>query len=194
MKKFKVTALVVALAMLFALPAWSAANVPTIGTGTIEIQGVNLSWHNLTEQDVSGSQTSYGIGALLGYFVTDAIEVGLSLNFSGTSSNFGGGPSVSSSLMNYEIAGLYNIRSGKLIPFVGIGLDGISGSASGGYSATGFGFAVAGGLRYLIVPDASINLKLSYSSLTVNPNVGDSFTMSDLGISSGMSIFVGGKK
>jgi hypothetical protein len=194
MKKFKVTALVVALAMLFALPAWSAAKQPTIGKSSIEIEGVTISYNSLTQQKSSGSQTTYGIGAALGYFLTDVIEVGVGLWIMGGSSNLGGGATSTGSEIDYLVNGRYNFHSGKLIPYLEIKVFGNSASATGGLSTSGFGYGAGGGLRYLIVPDASINLALGYETGTSKPSGGSSITRSDLGISAGMSIFLGGKK
>jgi hypothetical protein len=73
---------------------------------------------------------------------------------------------------------------GSVYPFVGASFM-VTGASGGGSSASGTGFAFAGGIKYMITQTVALNTAASYSISTM-----ESLSTNVFGISAGFSFFI----
>jgi len=210
MKKFSGVGLVVVLLVaLVALPAMAKIDKAPVGKGSTEVSAaLNVTSTNESVK-VSGTEvgTSTSSSTMLmlgaGYFLTNAIQLGITTMANVSTSKPEGGSSSTTGMMFYGLKAAYNFQlknSPAILPYVAVDLTGASmQSEESGHSftATGLGYGAAGGLRYFLSRQASVNAELNYNAFSLSTTVmGTDVTFDEgtFGVFVGLSVFFGGAK
>jgi hypothetical protein len=196
MKQFKGIALVVLLVALVALPAMAKIDKAPVGKGSAEV-GAMISFQSQTSKaDVSGAESqTESLDTLQfngGYFLTNALEVGLSGMWMGVKPEDVDMTSVF--LYNLKVA--YNLQlknAPTLLPWAAIKLGGETIQSPGSDTMQGFAYGLELGARYFVSRQASINAQLDWDASTLTVDDVD-VNVNTTGVLVGLSVFFGGAK
>jgi len=209
MKRFSGVGLVVVLLVaLVALPAMAKIDKAPVGKGSDEIGGAlsvtstgSAGYYNGTK--VAGSETTTSNTLLMlnyGYYLTNAISLGITTMANVSTTTPETGPSSTMGMMMYGFRADYNFQlknSPAILPFVAVNLMAAS-LNEGQDSFAGAGYGMAGGLRYFVSRQASVNAELDFNAFSLSGTnaSGDVYTIkeSQVGMLLGMSFFFGGPK
>ena len=210
MKKFSGLGLVVVLLVaLVALPAMAKIDKAPVGKGSSEVSA-NLALANTTfssdESDATFGMNSFTLGLGYGYFLTNAIQLGVFGSYS-MSQMVDNDPNTEeqdpSSQFFYQGRAAYNFQlknSPAILPFVALKLGGatfISGDPNADpIQAVSYGMGA--GLRYFLSRQASLNAEFDYDAMSAEVDAGGgdtiTFTIATTQVWVGLSVFLGGAK
>jgi len=165
MKKIMVLAVAVLVVVCMAVPAFAASK---IGAGTSELNvfgNLGSSENKMNGQKVS-TDVSTNVSVGYGYFVTDLIQVGVSLQEFLTETKPEGGSTSKSGVTYVQLDGKFHFYSkgATVVPYVGASVgQATMTSSSGGSSSNASGTMVTGraGVKMFVSENTSVNLELN---------------------------------
>ena len=173
------------------------ASASEIKPGTIQVSGATKLNFDSVSWKVDGTKvadiTMFGVDGAALYYITPMIGVGLDLRFENQSVKPVGGTSESTSA--YSIgpkAGLDYPLGENLAAFADVALL-LSKADFGGVEGSGFGFGIAGGVKYFPVSVLSLDagLRYSYQSLKLDDGFDTKASIGDFGVFAGVSLYFG---
>jgi len=194
MRSRRSVALVIATIATMACGASQVA-AATLEKGTIELTpslGFSRNSFSYSGSD-AGSLTTLTANGLIGYCITDHVELGGGLLINYQSADIPGFGSESATSLGVVGGMQYNFSSGgQTIPFVrgAIGVVTNSGNLSAGDRTTVIAPAISAGLRVLVGSAASVNFGVGYQHQTSALGVQD-LSANTFAMEIGVSIFPG---
>jgi hypothetical protein len=198
MKQFRGVGLVLILLVvaLVALPALAAIDKPPVGKGSAEV-GAMVSWQSQTQKaDVSGAEATTDQTTIvqlnLGYFLTNALQLGVSTMWFGTKPE----DVDMTSTFIYDLKLGYNFQlqnAPTILPWVALKVGGEAIQTPGMDTMSGVSYGGEAGVRYFLSRQASVNAQLDYDAATLTVNDIDVNT-NTTSVLLGLSVFFGGAK
>ena len=129
------------------------------------------------------------IDLLVGYFVTDSIEVGASLAYDCDSVEWQGATVETSSLYPYIFASYNHNLDGNITPFIGAGVGSGSFENERGDTIDSVYYGPFVGARYFLEDWAAITAQATYDIATFDYPNGESYDATNLDLRLGLSVF-----
>jgi len=182
MKKFLILIVIIAVSIFMISSVYAAS--PQVGKGSNEAFG-QITFRNTSSKSDGSSNTSTNktasVVAGFGRFVTDQVQLGISLMGDLSQSDSGTTSSESKSqLYGADLFAKYHFMSkGQVfVPYLGIQggyIKMLSGSAGSDSSGTAASYGAMGGVKYFITDNLAANAELNYRHYQMDFNSG-SFT------------------
>jgi opacity protein-like surface antigen len=148
--------------------------------------------NRVTDKSGGDSESKAYVSLDLGYnrFLTDALSVGASLDYSTTQINSKFDDTTTIYLLAHS--DYHFMPDAAAVPYAGLRLGAVNytlGSDSTEYSTTTIAYGLEGGVKWFVVENVALKAELSYTMFTLSDTGENDDDMSDLSVMIGASLF-----
>ena len=189
----KTIVFMMAFAISLMAPAGANALEADWGTkrGDWELNVVgNIESNKVSGEDITFSNTR--IQTTVGYFLTDAIETGITLYLGSSTSDIYGEKTTTTNTKPVLFAAYHFNMQGNMTPFAGVAIGSASNKEEAGQTTTWteFSYGLMGGVKYFVSEWAAIVGQVNYDMRTLKfTESGNSFDASQFGLNFGLTLF-----